>query len=125
MVYITLKIRKIKVSVVSGIYVLSTRVMYVKRRGGMQSIVVRKRRHVIDLVIEILCVARVSTIKTRIAGMTHINYKRTVKFLGHLQKRGLINEIHNKKGHIMYLTSESGLKAIELYTQISSLLFHE
>ena len=86
----------------------------------MLTSIIKKRRHEIDIIIEILKVVKEGKIRTHIAGGLRMNYARTEKYLIRLKQKGLIEESVEDNGLIIFHTSKRGLRAINLYDKLIS-----
>ncbi len=74
----------------------------------------------IDIIIDILDVARAGANKTKIVYKTNLNFKLADKYLDLLQKRGLIENKLDK-----YITTEKGKILLERAREIASELTFE
>ena len=79
------------------------------------------RRGKIDIIAEILLIARRGSVKTKIAHLTNLNFKRCEKYLALLLKKGLLT-VNDDRGAITYVTTEKGHEFLELYRRYKELL---
>ena len=80
----------------------------------------KKRRHEIDIIIEILEIVKEGKLRTHIAGEARLNYAHMEKYLTHLKQKGLIEESVDENGLSIFQTSKRGLRAINLYHELTS-----
>ena len=76
-----------------------------------------KRRNEIDIYADVLRIAKDGVLKTRIVYGANLNFKIIKRYLSRLMERDLLVS-HDK----IYRTTESGLKFLEEYGNLTSML---
>lgn len=81
-----------------------------------------KRRHELDIFIDILKAAKKGALKSHIAGITHLNYKQTIDYLDSLNHKKLIVIKKSDSTSEIVQTTKRGLNLIEKYTDLITLI---
>lgn len=80
----------------------------------------RSYRSKYDIIADILEAAINGTKKTRIMHMANVNYHSFCKYFNMLLEDGLIAEIRDANGEVIYRTTEAGIEHLKIFSRFLS-----
>ena len=91
------------------------------------SMSISKRRSPLQIVVDILSVAREGAKITQIVYKANLNFKRATNYLEVLMKKGLISAVQNPpgSGKLIYRTTEKGRQFLMQFKQLERMLTAE
>jgi len=89
-----------------------------------ESVETHKRRDRLYIIAEVLVIAKDGTLKTQIMYRANLSFAQLNEYLSFLLKIGLLEEV-TKDGKTIYRTTPKGIRYLENYEEITSLLCKE